>query len=362
MTLFLSRTLRLILTAGVIPALAGCANLAYYAQAVSGQMELLQRAQPISTITDDPDADPNLKRALAKVVQVRAFASRELQLPDNQSYTSYADLKRPFVVWNVFATAEFSTAPKQWCFVGVGCVNYRGFFSKADADSFAEELRREGYDVSVGGVPAYSTLGWFNDPVLNTFIGYAETELARLIFHELAHQLVYVRDDSVFNESFATAVELEGVRRWLECNGSAVQRAAWIATQQRQMAFTEIVFNTRRRLQVLYASGVNDTDKRAAKTRLFAELRAELTRLQTTQDGVKRSDRWQSLQLNNAHLASIATYTQWLPAFQALLVQQHGDLERFYAAVRDMSRLPTTERAATLRWLIEGPRKEAGAS
>jgi predicted aminopeptidase len=361
-TRLLSRTLKLVLAVGITASLVGCANFAYYAQAVGGQMELLRRAQPISTITDDPQADPNLKRALAKVVQLRAFASRELQLPENQSYTRYADLERPYVVWNAFAAEEFAIEPKQWCFVGVGCVSYRGFFSKADAESFAEELRREGYDVSVGGVPAYSTLGWFNDPVLNTFVGYSETELARLIFHELAHQLVYVRDDSVFNESVATAVELEGVRRWLECNGSAAQRAAWIATQQRQTAFTEIVFNTRRRLQVLYASGVNDTDKRAAKARLFAELRAELTRLQTAQDGVSRSDRWQSLQLNNAHLASIATYTQLLPAFQALLVQQHGDLERFYAAVKDMSRLPKSERAATLRSLIEGPRKDAGAS
>ena len=362
MRLFLSRTLTLAVVVGFTAGFSGCANLAYYTQAVGGQMELLRRAQPISTITEDPNADPSLKRTLAKVVELRVFASRELQLPDNQSYISYADLKRPFVVWNVFAAAEFSTEPKQWCFVGVGCVSYRGFFSKADAESFAQELRREGYDVSVGGVPAYSTLGWFDDPVLNTFVGYSETELARLIFHELAHQVVYVRDDSAFNESFATAVELEGVGRWLERNGTTAQRAALDATQQRKTAFTEIVLNTRRRLEALYASGKNDTAKHAAKARLFAELRAELTRLQIAQGGASRSDRWHALLLNNAHLASIATYTQLVPAFQALLAQQHGDLGRFYAAIKEMSKLSEAERAPMLRSVVEGARKDADAT
>ena len=362
MTPTLSRPFKLAFALVLTTWLGGCANLAYYTQAVGGQMELLHRAQPISAIIDDPNADPSLKRALAKVVQLRAFASRELQLPDNLSYTRYADLKRPFVVWNVFAAAEFSTEPKKWCFVGVGCVSYRGFFSKADADNFAQELRREGYDVSVGGGPAYSTLGWFDDPVLNTFIGYSETELARLIFHELAHQVVYVRDDSAFNESFATTVELEGVGRWLQRNGTPAQRAALDATQQTQTAFTEIVLTTRWRLEALYASGENDTDKRLSKARLFAELRAKLTRLQTAQDGVSRSDRWHTLPLNNAYLASIATYTQWVPAFQALLAQQHGDMGRFYAAVKEMSKLSETGRTAMLQSIVEGARKDAGAS
>jgi len=355
----LSRPFKLAFALVLTTGLGGCANLAYYTQAVGGQMELLHRAQPISAIIGDPNADPSLKRALAEVVQLRAFASRELQLPDNRSYTRYADLKRPFVVWNVFAAPEFSTEPKKWCFVGVGCVSYRGFFSKADADNFAQELQREGYDVSVGGVPAYSTLGWFDDPVLNTFIGYSETELARLIFHELAHQLVYVRDDSAFNESFATTVELEGVGRWLQRNGTPAQRAALDAMQQTQAAFTEIVLTTRRKLETVYASGVSDTDKRAAKAHLFAELRAVLRRPQTGAGGASRSDRWQTLQLNNAHLASIATYTQLVPAFQALLAQQHGDIGRFYAAVKALSTLPQTERAAMLQSILEGTRTGA---
>jgi predicted aminopeptidase len=336
--------------------LGGCADLAYYGQAVSGQMELLHRAQPISAILSDPAADLSLKRALAKAVELRAFASRELLLPDNRSYTSYADLQRPFVVWNVFAAGEFSTEAKKWCFVGVGCVNYRGFFSKGDADHFAQDLQHEGYDVSVGGVPAYSTLGWFNDPILNTFIGYAETELARLMFHELAHQLIFVRDDSAFNESFATTVELEGVSRWLARNGTAAQRAALDATQHRQSAFAAIVLNTRRSLETVYASEATDTEKRASKARLFTELRAALARLQTGTSGASRSDRWQTLRLNNAHLASIATYTQLVPAFQALLAQQHGDIGQFYAAVKALSALPQTERAALLQSIREGVR------
>ncbi len=345
----LSNPWSVVFALALVASLSGCANLAYYSQAVSGQMELLHRAQPISEIISDPEADLSLKRALAKVVELRAFASRELQLPDNRSYTSYADLKRPFVVWNVFAAGEFSTEAKKWCFVGVGCVNYRGFFSKADADHFAQELRRDGYDVSIGGVPAYSTLGWFNDPILNTFIGYSETELARLIFHELAHQLIFVRDDSAFNESFATTVELEGAARWLARNGTPAQRAALDATQHRQSAFAEIVLNTRRSLETVYASDASDTDKRASKAKLFTELRAALARLQTGTDGASRPDRWQTLQLNNAHLASVAIYTQLVPAFQALLAQQHGDIGQFYAAVKELSTLPQTERAAMLQ-------------
>ncbi len=349
----LSNSWSVVFALALIFSLSACANLAYYSQAVTGQMELLHRAQPIIEIISDPEADPSLKRALAKVVELRAFASRELQLPDNQSYTSYADLKRPFVVWNVFAAGEFSTEAKKWCFVGVGCVNYRGFFSKADADHFAQALRQEGYDVSVGGVPAYSTLGWFNDPILNTFIGYSEADLARLIFHELAHQLIFVRDDSAFNESFATTVELEGVSRWLARNGTAAQRAALEARQHRQSAFAQIVLNTRRSLETVYASDASDADKRASKARLFSELRSALTRLQFGAGGTTRSDRWQTLQLNNAHLASIAIYTQLVPAFQALLAQQQGNIGRFYTAVKALSVLPQNERTAKLQSLRE---------
>lgn len=350
-------TLHLKLAAAPLLALClgGCANLGYYVQAVSGQMDILRRAQPIATIAADPDADAALKQKLARVVRLREFASRELQLPDNRSYASYADLQRPYVIWNVVATPELSTKPREWCFVGAGCVKYRGFFSQAEAVAFAQELRGEGYDTYVGGVPAYSTLGWLNDPVLNTFIGYPETELARLIFHELAHQVVYVSDDSVFNESFATAVELEGVSRWLDGNGTAEQRTAFDAAQRRQAVFTALVLSARKRLEEVFDSNASDAEKRSAKAQTFAELQTEFARLKATGSGYSRYDRWFAQQLNNAHLASVATYTQLVPAFQALLARQNGDMGKFYDAVKEIGELPQEERAARLPSITPHP-------
>lgn len=336
--------------------LGGCANLGYYAQAVGGQMDLVNRAQPVHEVLDSPATQPNLKQALNKALELRAFASRELGLPDNQSYTRYADLQRPFVLWNVFATEEFSTTPKQWCFIGVGCVSYRGFFAQADAEAFGAELRQSGHDVYLGGVPAYSTLGWFDDPLLSTFIGYPEAELAQLLFHELAHQIVYVNDDTAFNESFATAVEQEGVNRWLAQHGDAAQRAAFEKNQQRKAAYIERMIAARKQLEVLYASSAGAEDKRIAKARILDALRAELAQ------GSRYPERWQALQINNAQLASIATYTQLVPAFHALLAQQYGDLAKFYAVVKEMSALPQSERNAVLQAALADSQKKVAAN
>ena len=344
------RVFALVIGSGVFS--SGCANLGYYTQAFEGQMDLLRHAQPVSAVMDDPHTSQKLKQALAKAMQMRAFASSELQLPDNQSYTRYTDVKRPYVLWNVFAAEEFSTTPKQWCFIGVGCVSYRGFFAQKDAETFATELRHDGHDVYLGGVPAYSTLGWFDDPLLSTFIGYSETELAQLLFHELAHQVVYVGDDSAFNESFATAVELEGVNRWLDRHGDAAQRAAFEASQQRKAVYIDSMLNARRQLEVLYASSVDATEKRVAKAQIFDALRAELAH------SSKRPDRWLTQQLNNAQLASIATYTQLVPAFRALLAQQGGDMQRFYLRVKKLSALPQVERNAILQATLEDSRKK----
>jgi len=344
----LRRSLKCIAAPLLALCLGGCANLGYYVQAVSGQMDILRRSQPIATIAADPGTDPALKQKLEQVVKLRAFASRELGLPDNRSYASYADLQRPYVLWNVVATPELSTKPKEWCFIGAGCVKYRGFFSQTEAEAFAQGLRGEGYDTYVGGVPAYSTLGWLNDPVLNTFVGYPETELARLIFHELAHQVTYVADDSVFNESFATAVELEGVSRWLDGNGTAEQRAAFDAAQQRKAVFTALVLQSRHRLEEVFDSSASDAEKRSAKAQVFAQLQSEFAKLKATGNGYSRYDRWFAQHLNNAHLASVATYTQLVPAFQALLARQHGDMDKFYAAVKEIGKLPEAQRAARL--------------
>lgn len=343
-TLKISRALSFFVAISLAFWLYGCTNLPYYAQAVDGQMEILRRAQPISMIVADPNADKTLKRVLSKVVLLREFASRDLKLPDNESYTSYADLKRPYVVWNVYAAPEFSTELKKWCFVAAGCVDYRGFFSKEKAERFAEELKSEGYDVHVGGIRAYSTLGWFDDPVLNTFIGYSEIELARLIFHELAHQVVYVQDDSVFNESFATLVAQEGISRWLESNGTAEQQGAFDAKQNRETIFTNLISYHRKHLKELFSSRANDLEKRASKLHIFSELREEFAQLKVANVAFGSYDQWFTLQMNNALLATVSTYTQLVPAFRTLLVQQGGDMERFYDTVKRISKLTEDER------------------
>ncbi len=354
MALRISYTVVLAMIASQVIWLSACTNLPYYAQAVDGHLNVLHRSQPISRIISHPDTDPKLKHSLSKIVQLREFASRELKLPDNLSYTSYADLERPYVVWNVFASPELSLGLKEWCFVQVGCVNYRGFFSQAKAERYAEELRHEGYDVYVGGIRAYSTLGWFSDPVLNTFVGYSEMNLARLIFHELAHQVVYVPGDSVFNESFASAVEHEGVRRWFESSGTTFQQAALSARQEKEVVFTNLVLRHRKRLQELFHSDISDTEKRVQKAHIFEELHEEFLRLKADKAEFSSYDQWFAQPLNNALLATVSIYTQLLPAFQAILLQHDKDMERFFDAVTKISRLPMKERNIVLQNAVQG--------
>lgn len=332
-----------------LPFLAGCGSAAYYAQAVGGQMELLSRAQPVSEVVADPGSPAPLKQKLDNVRRIREFASRELNLPQNGSYLKYADLGRPFAVWNVFAAPEFSVRPKEWCHLVAGCVNYRGYFSRDEAERFAEEAHRSGHDVYVAGVPAYSTLGWFDDPLLNTFIHFPETQIAALIFHELAHQLVYTTDDSTFNESFATAVEQEGMRRWLEHEGTAEQRAAHEAARSRKHEFTALVLKYRDKLAELYAGPADDRLKREEKARLLRGMREEYGLLKAAWGGYAGYDRWFAQPLSNAQLASVAVYTRLVPAFQNLLAANQGDLPRFYTAVKALSRLPKDARAAQLQ-------------
>ena len=334
---------RLLLLAAVL-ALAGCGNLGYYWNSVGGQLEIWQREAPIERLLADPALDPKTKAQLERALRIRDYASRELGLPDNRSYRSYADLARPFVVWNVFAAEEFSTDPKQWCFPFAGCVGYRGYFSETEARTHAATLAAEGYDVHVGGVPAYSTIGWFADPVLNTFIHYPELELARLLFHELAHQVVYVKDDTVFNESFATAVEQAGVTRWLETHGSDADRTRFAQIQRFRTDFRELVTSTRGELAKLYASSASPQEKRRRKAELFAALKNAYAAQRQDWGGFAGYDRWFAQPLGNAHLASVAIYAQQVPAFEALLRQQGNDLGRFYAVVRELAALPAAER------------------
>lgn len=328
--------------------LAGCGNVSYYLQSVGGQLEIWQREKPVANLLQDPDLSPLLKTQLERATRIRDYASRELGLPDNRSYRSYADLARPFVVWNVFAAAEFSTEPRQWCFAVAGCVGYRGYFSEAEARSQAAALAAEGNDVYVGGVPAYSTIGWFDDPLLNTFIHYPEPELARLLFHELAHQILYVKDDTVFNESFATVVEQAGIARWLAAHGSDADRIRFVQLQRFRADFRLLVTQTRNALADLYAGTAAPEQKRRRKAELLAALQTQYQQRKGDWGGFSGYDRWFAQPLGNAHLASVAIYTQRVPAFEALLKQQGGDLPRFYAAVRELAALPAAERNARL--------------
>ena len=316
-------------------------------------MELTRKAQPIAKVTADPATSAELKAKLEGVVEMRDFASRELHLPDNGSYRSYADIGRPYVVWNVFAAPEFSVKPKEWCFLFAGCVGYRGYFSKAGAEQFASELRAQRYDVFVGGVPAYSTLGWLDDPVLSTFVQYSDADIAELMFHELAHQLVYVQGDSTFNESFAVTVEREGVDRWLAAHGSEAQRRAFEREQARRQAFAELVAAYRDRLAQLYAEPLDAQRMRARKEEVLTQMREEYGRLKQSWDGFAGYDHWFEQPLNNAQLASVTIYTQLVPAFQRILRESDGDLQRFYAEVKRLAALPKAQRDAELASLLD---------
>jgi predicted aminopeptidase len=300
--------------------LSGCETLSYYAQAIGGHLNVLAAARPLENWLADPATKPDLRGRLETARRIREFASRQLALPANASYASYADVQRPYVVWNVYAAGEFSVEAKQECFPFTGCVSYRGFFSEAEARRHAARLRAEGHDVHVGGVPAYSTLGWFDDPLLSTFIGYSDAQLARLVFHELAHQVVYAKDDTTFNESFAVVVEEEGVRRWLEAESRGPELATFRAAQARKRQLATRVEEMRQRLKAVYLSDVPVEEKRRIKADEFAKLRAEY-------------GAFIPLEPSNAFLVSISVYTQLVPAFEQLLAQS-GSLEKFYAEVR----------------------------
>lgn len=340
----------LLISAGLL--LAGCTASGYYRQVAQGHFALLAAARPIADWVDDPATPQTLKEKLLRAKQIRGFAAEALGLPDNGSYTEYADLKRPAAVWNVFATPELSLELKTWCYPVFGCAGYRGYFDRADADAMAAELRAEGFDTNVTPVPAYSTLGWFNDPLLNTFIHAPDVELARLVFHELAHQVVYAKDDTPFNESFATAVEREGVRRWLAAHGDDKQRAAWAAYSQRREDFLAMLLAHRRRLADVYASAAPVDDKRAGKAAVLADLQNEYRRIRRERwGGFGGYDRFFNQTLTGAHLAAVGAYNDWVPAFEALLAATGSDLPRFYAEVRRLAWADKATRTAGLKRL-----------
>ena len=329
--------------------LSGCSDLGYYLQCATGHVAVMSATRPISELIDDPGTTPELRRKLEEVQSMRTFAVTELGLPDNNSYRSYADIGRPYVVWNLVATEEFSLQPRQWCFPIAGCVSYKGFFKQAKAEELATELRNQNLDVDVYGVQAYSTLNWFPDPVLNTFISSSETRLAGLLFHELAHQRFYVADDSPFNEAFAMTVQSEGVRRWLQQHDGPEAWQRYHAQQAQGELFQDYLKATREQLDQLYHRQLPEPQKRAEKQRLITAALEHYQELKQAGRLDNRFDRWMAGGLNNARLAGIATYRELMPAFQALLRQCGGKLDCFYAAVAKLGKLPQAERLARLK-------------
>ena len=337
------------LLAGLAGALlAGCGTT-YVMQAASGQLHVMHEREPIDKVIADPHTSAAVRAQLEQVQAARDFASQQLGLPDNQSYRSYADIGRPYVVWNVVATPEFSVTPEHWCFPVAGCVAYRGYFHEEAARKFAHEMVVKGYDVTVGGVPAYSTLGKFADPVLSSMLRYGADDLAATIFHELAHQLLYVRDDSAFNEAFATTVEDAGLERWIAHQGGGMRIREYRDEQAREAAAVKVLSATRSRLVRLYASGAPPQAMREEKQKILAELAAQI-RAAEYREHVRYPlyDEWIAAGLNNAQLASIATYYDCVPGFKRLLAAAGNDLPRFYAAAREVSKLPRAQRHAQL--------------
>ena len=327
--------------------LAGC-QAGYYAQLVRGQYELLSRREPIASVLARPDTDPVLKTRLERAVDARDFASRELLLPDNGSYRQYADLQRPYALWNVFATPEFSMAPREWCYLLAGCFAYRGYYALEDARAEAEALRAGGLDVHVGGVSAYSTLGWFDDPVLNTVLVTDEV-LVGTLFHELAHQQHHVRGDTAFNESFATFVEYEGLRQYYRDEPERLDALTY--RQRRDREFIGLMLGARSRLEQLYAAGLAPEEMRARKAQEFERLRNDYAAARLGWGGDRAYDGWMAGELNNARLLPFGLYHQWVPAFRALFARSGRDWGAFYREVGALVECADEERRRRLEEL-----------
>lgn len=342
----------LLAAAGVLCLGSGCSNLGYYRQSVEGHFDMMRSARPLDDWLADHAATPALKQRLELARQMREFSVQVLKLPDNASYHRYADLHRAAAIWNVVAAPELSLQLKTWCYPVTGCVGYRGYFDRGAADALAARLRAEGYDVSVYPVPAYSTLGWSNwlggDPLLNTFVNGSEGDLARLIFHELAHQEVYVSGDTTFNESFATAVERIGTALWLREHGSEAAREQYRVQQARRADFRALTQRYRLALETLYATPLDASTKRSEKAALLAQLRVDYMQMKARRwGGYAGYDRWFD-QVNNAALGVLAAYTARAGEFERLFHREGDDFTRFYAAVRRLADEPKAQRDAAL--------------
>ena len=323
---------------------AGC----YLIESASGELSLLSRRVPIQRVIANPATPGALRKQLEAVASIRTFAVTDLGLPDNGSYRSYADVHREYVVWTVVAAPEFSVEAREWCYPVVGCVAYRGYFVEHRARTFAERLKQRGFDVDVAGVAAYSTLGHFDDPVINTMLGWSDVELASIIFHELTHQLIYVPDDADFDEALATTVEEEGVRRWLTAQGRLQDLEQFQLEQHRYREVVALMERTRAELRALYAESMPDERKRERKRAAFTALRASYESLKSSWGSDSRFDGWFPQEINNAYLASVATYFRCVPGLQRELAAARGNLSAFFERVRELAKLEQQRRDAQL--------------
>jgi predicted aminopeptidase len=341
--------------AAAVLCLNGCANLGYYWQSATGHLKVMSAAKPVEEWIADKQAPERLRTRLALSQQIRDYAVRELKLPDNPSYRRYADLNRRAVVWNVVAAPAYSTTLRQWCFPVTGCVGYRGYFDEAEARAEAARVAAQGYETSVYPVPAYSTLGWMNwaggDPLLSTFINYPEGELARLIFHELAHQVLYAKDDMMFNESFATAVERLGGSRWLATEAAEPVRREYAEFSARRNEFRVLTRATRKRLETIYAEA-KGPERDAMKLAALQQFRDDYARMRERWGGdparFRGYDQWVAT-ANNASFGTQAAYDELVPAFEALFAREGGDWQRFYAAAKRLAEMPKNLRHEKLK-------------
>lgn len=328
--------------------LTGCASLAYYGHVAKGQYDVLSRRQPIAELIQNEQQDATLRQRLSLVLQARRFASTTLHLPDNGSYTQYADLGRSHVVWNVFATPEFSLEPLEQCFWIAGCLAYRGYFDEALAQAQAEALRAQGHDVDVAGIPAYSTLGWFDDPVLNTMLRWDDAQLIATVFHELAHQQVFFRDDTALNESFASFVEQEGLRQYalaMPLPSSTMHKLH----SEREKRFVALMLDTRAELKALYTQPLNIGTMRTQKQAVFMQMQARYQQLRNVDwGGWPAYDPFFARAFNNARLLPFGLYDEWVPAFAALFARHQQQWPAFYAAAAELAAQPAAERRAAL--------------
>ena len=328
--------------------MAGC-SIGYYSQAVGGHLKLMRSREPIADVLASEDTDPELKEKLQTLLDARVFAYEGLGLPENDSYSTYAATGREAVTWNVVAVPEFSMRAYTWCFPVAGCVSYRGYFDKADAESYAAKFREDGFDVTVGGASAYSTLGWFDDPVLDTMLRGSDVRYVSTLFHELAHQVLYIKDDSSFNEAFASFVEQESFREWLRNNGEEDRIEGYDAYLQRNSEFADLLEVTRNELLELYEEpDLDDDTRRMRKVEVFEGMQTRYQDLKTSWDGYTGYDRWFSRDLNNAHLLGVSTYRRLIPAFAAMFEESDSDLPAFYERAKEVAAMPTDARNALM--------------